>query len=50
MESQGPHDLQQVSRYFPDMAVLLHGPPQLYFFETASIAQRNPNIYLGARR
>jgi len=46
VESQGPHDLQQVSRDFPDMTILLHHPLQLYFFETVSIAQRNPNIYL----
>ncbi|HLY67545.1 MAG TPA: amidohydrolase family protein [Chloroflexota bacterium] len=46
VESQGPHDLQAVSRDFPDMTILLHHPLQLYFFETVSIAQRNPNVYL----
>jgi uncharacterized protein len=48
VESQGPHDLQQVARDFPDMTILLHHPMQLYFYETVSIAQRNPNIYLVA--
>jgi uncharacterized protein len=46
VESQGPHDLQQVARDFPDMTILLHHPMQLYFYETVSIAQRNPNIFL----
>jgi len=48
VESQGPHDLQQVARDFPDMTILLHHPMQLYFYETVSIAQRNPNIFLVA--
>ena len=46
VESQGPFDLQQVARDFPDMTILMHHPMQLFFHETVSVAQRFPNIHL----
>ena len=45
VESQGPFDLQQVARDFPDMTILMH-LPDAALQETVSVAQRFPNIHL----
>lgn len=46
VEGQGPFDLQQVARDFPDLTILLHHPMPLYFYETVSVVQRFENIHL----